>query len=229
MMKPFVKPTSNETIFGAIYFLLQLLVVPGIIVAVNFMLPNPMSEAMLNFICFAVNFLVVTLIFRKYLLANFAPVKAYPWHILRWAGIGFLIYMAGNAVFGFLVPIIDPDFANINDAVIAGMVEGNFGLMTVGTVILVPVVEECFYRGLIFRNIYEKSPVWAYIVSMVLFSLAHVLGYVTIMDLPTLLLSFFQYLPAAFALAWSYRKSGSIYTPILIHMTVNQIGMLAMR
>ena len=229
MTRFFVKPTSNETIFGTIYFLLQLLVVPGIIVAVNLMLPVPMSEAMLNFICFAVNFLAVTLIFRKYLLANFAPVKAYPWHVLRWAGIGFLIYMAGNMVFGYLVPIIDPDFANINDAAIAGMVEESFELMTVGTVILVPVAEECFYRGLIFRNIYEKSPVWAYIVSMVLFSLAHVLGYVTMADFGTLVLCFFQYLPAAFALAWAYRKSGSVYASILIHMAVNQMGMLLMR
>lgn len=229
MTKFFVKPTPNETIFGAIYFFLQLLVVPGILVGVNMMLPEPMSEAILNFICFAVNFLAVTLIFRKYLLANFMPVKVYPWHVLRWAGIGFLVYMAGNTVFGYLVPVIDPDFANINDAAIAGMVEGNFGLMTVGTVLLVPVAEECFYRGLIFRNLYEKSPVLAYIASMVLFSLAHVLGYVTMTDFGTLVLYFFQYLPAAFALAWSYRKSGSVYAPILIHMTVNQIGMLAMR
>ena len=109
------------------------------------------------------------------------------------------------------------------------MVEGNFGLMTIGTVILVPVAEECLYRALIFRNIYEKSPVWAYIVSMVLFSLAHVAGYVILADFGTLVLCFFQYLPAAFALAWAYRKSGSIYASILIHMTVNQAGMLLMR
>ena len=228
-MKQFPKPTPNETIFGFIYFLLQLLVVPGIIVAVDMMLPERMPEAVLNFICFAVNFVAVLIIFRKYLVANFAPVKAYPWHVLRWAGIGFVIYMVGNTLFGWLVPLMDPEFANINDAAIMEMVQTHFGLMTVGTVILVPVAEECFYRGLIFRGIYDRSPVLAYIVSMALFSLAHVLGYVTMADFGTLVLCFFQYLPAGFALAFSYRKSGSIYASILIHMTVNQTGMLLMR
>ena len=65
--------------------------------------------------------------------------------------------------------------------------------------------------------------------STVVFSLAHVLGYVTMADLKTLALCFFQYLPAGFALAWRYRRSGSIFASILIHMTVNQIGMLSMR
>ena len=228
-MTRFPKPNSNEFIFGFIYFLLQLLVVPGIIVAVNFMLPSPMPEAVLNFLCFAVNFIAVLVIFRKFLWENISPARERPWNVLRWAGIGFVIYMIGNTLFGWCVALLDPDFTNINDAVIMEMVQGHYGLMTVGTVILVPVAEECFYRGLMFRGIYDKSPVLAYAVSMVLFSLAHVLGYVTIMDFGTLILSFFQYLPAGFALALAYRQSGSIYASILIHMTVNQTGMLLMR
>ena len=228
-MKQFPKPNSNEFIFGFIYFLLQLLVVPGIVVGVNYLLPTPMPEAILNFICFAVNFVAVLVIFRKFLWKNISPVRETPWNVLRWAGIGFVIYMVGNTLFGWMVPLIDPDFANINDAVIMDMVQSHYGLMTVGTVILVPVAEECFYRGLVFRGIYDKSPVLAYIASMVLFSLAHVLGYVTMADFGTLLLCFFQYLPAGFALALAYRQSGSIYASVLIHMTVNQIGMLLMR
>lgn len=228
-MKSFVKLTPNEFVFGLIYFLLQLLVIPGIIVVVNFMLPNPMSEAVLNFVCFAVNFVAVLVIFRKFLLSNLRTLLEQPWHVLRFAGIGFLIYMAGNVLFSLMITLIAPDFANINDAAIMEMVQDNFSLMTIGTVILVPVAEECFYRGLIFRTIYEKSPFWGYLLSMVLFSLAHVAGYVIMADLGTLVLCFFQYLPAAFALAWSYRRSGSIFAPVLIHMTVNQIGMLAMR
>ena len=228
-MKYFPKPTPNELVFGFIYFLLQLFVIPGILVSVNMMLANPMSETLLNFLCFAINFVAVLLIFWKFLRANWTPVQHLPWYVLRCAGIGLLIYMAGNTVFGMLVSIIYPAFANINDASIAQMVEESFGLMTIGTVFLVPVVEECFYRGLLFRGIYDRSPVWAYIVSMTLFSLAHVLGYVTMVDFTTLVLCFFQYLPAGFALAWSYRKSGSIYASILIHMAVNQTGMLLMR
>lgn len=228
-MKYFAKLTPNESLIGLIYFLLQLLVIPGIAVGVNFLLPVPMSEATLNFICFAVNFVAVTVIFRKYLRANWQPVRQRPWHVLRCAGTGFLIYLAGNSLFGLLATSIDPDFANINDEAIALMVENNFALMAIGTVLLVPIAEECFYRGLMFRGIYDRSPVLAYVLSMVIFSLAHVLGYVGMADFGTLVLCFLQYLPAGFALAWSYRASGSIYASILIHMSVNQMGMLLMR
>lgn len=225
----FKKPTPNETVFGFIYYILQLLIVPSIIMVVGMMMAKPLSEAMINFIFFVINFMVVLIVFRKYLVANFRTLKDYPWLVLRWAGIGFLVYMAGNAVFSVVITALVPDFANINDAAIMEMVQENYGLMTVGTVLLVPVAEECFYRGLIFRNLYDKSPFWAYAVSMAGFSLAHVLGYVGMESFGTLALCFLQYLPAAFALAWSYRRSGSIFAPILIHMVVNQTGMLFMR
>lgn len=228
-MKFFAKLSPNESVFGLIYYLLQLLIVPGIIVAVNLMLPVSMSEAMINFLFFAVNFVAVLVIFRKFLTTNLRQALEAPWYVLRCAGLGFLLYMVGNGLFSLLITWVAPDFTNINDASIMGMVQEHFGLMTVGTVLLVPVAEECFYRGLIFRSIYERSPFWGYLVSMVVFSLAHVLGYVIIADLKTLVLCFFQYLPAGFALAWSYRHSGSIFASILIHMTVNQVGMLYMR
>ena len=228
-MNTFKKLTPNETVFGFIYFLLQLFVVPGIVVVINMMLNYPMSEAVVNGIYFAINFVAVVIIFRKYLAANFEVLSDNPWFVLRWAGIGLLVYMAGNVVFSIIVTALYPDFANINDAVIMEMVQENFGLMTLGTVVLVPIAEECFYRGLIFRSLFDRSPILAYGASMALFSLAHVLGYVTTADFTTILLCFLQYLPAGFALAWCYRRSGSIFASTLVHMTVNQMGMLLMR
>ena len=228
-MKYFSKLTPNESLIGLIYYLLQLLVIPGLAVGVSFLLGNTISESVLNVICFAINFIAVLIIFRKFLLANWQPVRIQPWNVLRCAGIGFLMYLAGNFLFSWLSTAIDPEFANLNDAAIAQMVESNYGLMTIGTVILVPIAEECFYRGLIFRGIYDRSPLLAYSLSMVIFSLAHVLGYVAMADFGTLVLCFLQYLPAGFALAWAYRRSGPIFASILIHMSVNQIGMLLMR
>ena len=228
-MNFFKKFTPNETVFGFIYFLLQLFIIPGLITVVGMMLPNPLSVTMINFIFFLVNFLAVVLIFHKYLMGNLRMAMEAPWHVLRHAAIGLVIYMVGNAVMGFLILIIDPEFANINDAMILDMVQENYGLMAIGTVLLVPLVEECFYRGLIFRNLYDKRPIAAYGISMVIFSLAHVLGYVGMESFRTLVLCFFQYLPAGFALAWAYRRSGSIFASVLVHMAVNQTGMLLMR
>ena len=229
-MKHFSKLSPNESVFGLIYFLLQLFVIPGILVVVNMMfLHNAMSEAVLNTIVFAINFAAVLLIFRKFLMKDLGFVIRYPWHVLRWAGVGFLVYMIGNTIMGLGITLIDPEFANINDASIMEMVQDNYGLMVLSTVVLVPIAEECFYRALIFRNLYDRSPVLADLVSMVIFSLAHVVGYIGLESFGTLILCFVQYLPAAFALAWAYRHSGSIFASVLIHMSVNQIGMLTMR
>ena len=228
-MNFFQKPTPNETVFGFTYFILQLLIIPGIVMAVIMMLPGYVSIAIVNFLYFCVNFVVVLLIFRNFLTANFKSLLAYPWHALRCAAIGLLIYAAGSSLFDLVVTALVPDFTNVNDAEILKMVQKHYALMTIGTVFLVPVAEECFYRGLIFRNLYDTHPVLAYLVSIVVFSLAHVLNYVGLESFRTLALCFVQYLPAGFALAWSYRRSGSIFAPVLIHMAVNQTGMLLMR
>ena len=228
-MKSFSKLTPSENLSGFIYFLLQIFVVPALVTVINAMLPHPYPDAAVSFMFYALNFLVVTLLLRKFLIENFRIVLARPWHVLRYAGIGTLIYFAGNTLFSFLITALMPDFFNINDAVILQMAKENYALISIGTILLVPVVEECFYRGLIFRNLYDKSPLLAYLVSMVFFSMSHVVGYVTSADWQTLLLCFIQYLPASFALAFVYRKSGSIFASVLMHMAVNQIGMLMMR
>ena len=225
----FKKPTPNETVFGFLYFVLQLIIIPGIVMSVIMMLPRDISITIVNFVYFSVNFVVVLLIFRKFLVANFKSLLAYPWHTLRCAAIGLLIYIAGNTLFDLVIITLVPDFANVNDAAILEMVQKHYTLMSIGTVFLVPIAEECFYRGLFFRNLYDKNPILAYLVSMVAFSLAHVLNYVGMESFRTLALCFLQYLPAGFALAWSYRRSGSIFAPVLMHMVINQTGMLLMR
>ncbi len=228
-MKFFLKPTPNETVFGFIYYLLQLLIIPGIVMTVIMMLPRYISITIVNFLFFSMNFVVVLLIFRKFLVENFKVLMTYPWHTLRCAAIGLLIYIAGSTLFTLVVTALVPDFTNVNDAAILEMVQKHYALMSIGTVFLVPVAEECFYRGLFFRNLYDNRPILAYLVSIVVFSLAHVLNYVGMESFGTLALCFVQYLPAGFALAWCYRHSGSIYAPVLVHMTVNQMGMLLMR
>ena len=225
----FKKPTPNETVFGFLYYILQLIIIPGIVMSVIMMLPRDISITIVNFVYFSVNFVVVLLIFRKFLAANFKSLLAYPWYTLRCAAIGLLIYIAGNTLFDLVIITLVPDFANVNDAAILEMVQKHYTLMSIGTVFLVPIAEECFYRGLFFRNLYDKNPILAYLVSMVAFSLAHVLNYVGMESFRTLALCFLQYLPAGFALAWSYRRSGSIFAPVLMHMVINQTGMLLMR
>jgi len=221
--------TRTEVCFGWIYFLIQLFLLPSILVIGNQLFDEPLSVAELNFVMFALNFLVVTVLFHRYLLESARLSLAAPMGCLRAAFLGLMLYYLGNLIVGRLIFAIDPDFANVNDANISAMTQEQYTLMAIGTVLLVPPVEEVFYRGLVFRGLHGKSRIAAYAVSTLVFSAVHILGYIGTSDWSTLVLCFLQYVPASIALAWAYERSDSIWAPILMHMTVNQIGILAMR
>ena len=92
-----------------------------------------------------------------------------------------------------------------------------------------PPVEECFFRGLIFRNLYGKSHWVAYLVSMLAFALIHILGYAGQYTPLEILMAVLQYLPAGLCLAWSYTKADTIFAPIAIHAIVNFITLTSWR
>ena len=118
--------------------------------------------------------------------------------------------------------------SNYNDESIAALSRGNYFLTFIGTVILVPLAEECFYRGLIFRNLYRKSPLAAYLISMLAFACIHILGYIGQYSPLELVMAVLQYLPAGLCLAWSYIRGDTILAPILIHAAVNYVTIRSM-
>lgn len=221
--------TKAETIGSWIYWFVQMFLLPTALLIINTMLPNPFSDAAINFLFFALNFISVTAICNRYLLTSLKKGLKEPFLCLRTAFIGFLLYFALSFAVNFLISYVKPDFTNANDSSIAELTMENYPLIVISTVLLVPIVEEVFYRGLIFGGLYRRSPVAAYIVSASVFSAIHITGYIGIYDTVSLGLSFLQYLPAGICLAWAYVRSDNIFTPILIHMAVNQIAISAMR
>ena len=143
--------------------------------------------------------------------------------------LGLAAYCACNWAVTWIIRQLAPSFSNYNDASIAAMSRGSYYLMLVGTVILVPPVEECLYRGLIFRNLYGKSRWAAYLVSILAFALIHILGYVGQYSPLELLMAVLQYLPAGLCLAWAYTKADTIFAPIVIHAAINFISIHGLR
>ena len=103
------------------------------------------------------------------------------------------------------------------------------GLIAFGTVFLVPIAEESLYRGLLFCGFHRKSRIVAYILSTVVFALIHVSGYIGEVSPSFFALSLLQYLPAGVCLAWAYEKTDTIWTPILMHMTINLLSISLLR
>ena len=221
--------TKSENTGGWIYLILQIFLIPLILVICNELLSNPFSDAEINFLFFALNFICVTVICSRFLLTSVKDFFARPFVCVRSAFIGLLLYFVLSFGVNLLIGHIKPDFINENDSSIADLSQQNFTLISIGTVLLVPTVEEVFYRGLIFRGLYNRCSWAAYIVSSAIFSAIHIVGYIGVYDTLSLLLSFLQYLPAGFCLAWAYANADNIFAPILIHTAVNQIATSAMR
>lgn len=224
-----VPMTHAEQTLGFIYWLFQLLLLPPILALSNEMLPKPLSDTALNFVFFCVNFLALTVMLHRFLLVSGRSALRRPGFVLQSAFLAYAVYYLASLVISGLILWLCPDFLNINDDSIARMLRENYTLTTVGTVLLAPIAEELMYRGVIFRALYQRSRVAAYLVSTLLFAAVHLLGYITVYDPLTLALACLQYIPAGLCLGWAYVRSDNIWAPILVHIAVNQIGLLSMR
>ena len=223
------KPNSQETMGGFVYLAFQFLFLPSLLSFINGHLSQPLRETELNFLFYLVNFISILLIFHDFLGRGLNQVTQHPIVFLESVILGFVFYYGCNWLTTKLVGLLVPGFSNYNDQAIMDLYRGNAFLMLIGTVILVPPVEECLYRGLIFRNLYGKSRWAAYIVSILAFSVIHILGYIGQYSAVELLMAFLQYLPAGFCLAWAYTRADTIFAPIVIHAAINFVSINALR
>ena len=222
--------TKTETIFGWIFLFLQQLLIIPVALLLEFMGIH-LSTAWLNIVFFILNFLIVVIGMQKYLRGSLRHFGKHFGHCLSIATAGFLVYWAVNMLISIAITLYWPEFTNANDANLAAISGECYWIFFACTVLLVPLTEEVLFRGVLFGSVYKLSPALAYIFSALIFSAIHVVPYIGSegFTLTAALISLVQYLPPSLCLAWVYEKSGSIFTPALVHCAVNLIGVLAMR
>ena len=221
-------PSSRETVSGLCWLAFQMLLLPSLLYFVNGQLERPLSEGELNFVYYLTNFIAMLVIFHDFLSRSLSQAFQHPIVLCEAVILGFVAYYVCFFVTDYVVSLLVPAFSNYNDEAIMEMNRGNSFLMLIGTVILVPPVEECLFRGVIFRNLYKKNHLAAYLISMVAFACIHILGYIGLYSPLELVLAVLQYLPAGLCLAWSYIRGDTILAPILIHAAVNYITIISM-
>ncbi len=227
MMKKHAFPiplSRAEVISGICYILISQLALPYLIGIGSQLLKLPLSSAQLNFLYFAINFAVVLWLFRRFLGQSLRYALRIPIQVLWYAALGYLGSDLLTTLISSLCYRMDPSFYNLNNQAVADTVNQAYVLSIIGTVLLVPVAEEVLYRGVVFRGLYGKSPIGAYIVSCLLFAAIHVVGYLDSYSPFHCLLALLQYLPAAYCLCWAYRQTGTIVCPMLMHALVNGLS-----
>lgn len=210
---------------GLCLLLFQQLVLPELLIVLSLALHITPTSAEMNFIYFLINYLSALVVFRKFLWAELDFALRNTSRILSSVALSYALYCVLSTAVSYLIGWIDPDFSNLNDANIGAMSQQQFALMAVGTVILVPPAEELFFRGVLFNRIYAKQPILACLLSIVSFSLIHLIGYIGQYSPLSFFLAFLQYLPAGVVLCFAYIRSGTIFAPILFHTIVNALAM----
>ena len=221
--------TRQETVAGLFYMAFQFVFLPSILYAVNDLLKTPLREAELNFTYYFINFIAMVVLFHGFLGRSAAQLVQHPLTALEAVILGLVGYYALSHVTEQAVALLVPGFVNRNNASVLGMFSASPFLMFLGTVVLVPPFEECVFRGLIFRNLYGKSPWMAYTLSVLAFALVHITGYLGVYSPLEILMAVLQYLPAGLCLAWSYVRGQTIFAPMCIHAAVNYITIQTFR
>ncbi len=217
--------TRREKALGFVYLPLELVVLPA---ALLLLFPG-LSAPQQNFCYFAINFVACILIFHRLLGLSLKPMCRSPFLFFWIVLLGLAGYQSMSMLLGGLIIRLAPEFYNVNDSGILQLLAQDRLLTAVGTVLLVPLAEECLHRGLVFGFLAQKSLPLAYVLSTALFCVIHMMGYIGSYPAWLLLVGLLQYVPAGICLAWAYEKSGSLFAPICIHMIVNALGVSAMR
>ena len=221
--------TNRETVGGISYLIFQMVFLPGILSWANGLLESPLPSAELNFVFYLINFMAMLVIFHDFLGRSAGHAIRNIIDLVQAVILGLVAYYACSWATEQIIGLLVPSFSNYNDEAIAAMSQSNRFLVLIGTVVLVPPVEECLYRGLIFRNLYGKSRIAAYIVSILAFSVIHIMGYIGSYEPLELVMAFLQYLPAGLCLAWAYTKAGTVFAPIFIHAAINFLAVRGLR
>ena len=213
--------TRSEFYRGWVFFALYILVFPRLMGALQKALGEhwQLLPAEYGLIYYLLAVTLVVLVFWSFLyhgvhiLLDWLPENLF----------AFATGLAGAGVFHFLasripLPVEDPFYP-----LYAEQFAYFPGATVLILVVLMPLIEEVLFRGLLFGGLRRYSRPMAFAVSTLGYALFCVASFVFQpegADLRYLLLAV-QYLPMSLALSWCYDHGGSIWSAVALHMAVN--------
>ena len=217
--------TPLQKRLGWIYVALHAVVLPWLLRLYAEFSPNAVNAAEFNLLYYGIGVLFVLCVMLRFLRRGYDVLLDKFRLCLLSVLLALIIDYAMSGAAALILLLAAPDIAeNPNAANIMTLAAGNFGLIKGLTIFIAPIVEEVLFRGVVFGSIREKSRGWAYVVSAVLFAGYNVLSFAVGSGDLSQLLYIIEYIPVAVALAAAYEHSGSIWTPIFMHMGINAVS-----
>jgi len=217
--------TRREQVRGLIFFALYFLVFPVLKMVVEWFFDHVfglyLSEAVSAAVYYYIMGVLTLVVFGSFLkngwtiLTQFLPENLFA---LITGLVGALILRIPVRLITW--PVENPDWGTW-----VQQYKHSPAATVVIVVVLMPIIEEVLFRGLLFGSLRRYSRGMAWAASVLLFVVYSVWTFAVAYKNPIYLVLAFQYLPAALALTWCYDRGGSIWSAAVLHIILNAIAL----
>lgn len=170
-----------------------------------------------NIIAFSIAIMIIVSMLQKHKEKDIRENRATPNEVIAWSVLGIFLAFGAQIVAGLIelnLLGIDPGSENTEQIMDITRIAPAFVVIPA---ILAPILEEIVFRKVIFGSLYKKMNFFfAAVISSIIFGVIH-------LDLTHLLV----YTSMGFVFAFLYVKTKRIIVPIIVHMGMNTITVLA--
>jgi len=207
------------------YFLGYLLLIPGVLVVIDLLVPGFYSWPYTDVIFHTIMTLVFLFLGSKLLQESNKHWSLSAIYVPIMAAM-FMIW--GSALLGILIQTLSGQSDSVNQNLLFEMFKENRLSIIVQAVIFAPIAEEIIFRGVIYRH-FKKAGRYLVplIVSTLLFASMHSLNailtgqWIDLWFIP-------MYAFMSLILSFTYEKTQNLYSSIILHCINNSISILAM-
>ena len=216
--------TPLQQILGLIYLPLHILVFPLLFSLYAAVAPKEIPEITANVVYYLMGLAFVMIVMFSFLRSGYDVLVDRLRHCVLTLVLGLAVIYALDLAASALLMALDGVINNPANAEMNALAKKDFNTLKALAVFIGPIVEEVLFRGALFGTLRERSRGWAYVLSVVMFSLYHVWQFALAYQDWTMLLYAIQYIPVSIVLTWCYERTGCIWTSIFFHMGYNSVS-----
>lgn len=211
--------TDSERRRGLVFLLLYLFIFPRVSAWAQklFLSDAETMAAEANIIYYGFLFILVLLVFWGFLRQDFTDLLDWLPENLFGGVAALAAALAGRGLLSLLpLPVSDPTLSQYAAEFAASPVA-----TAVLVILLIPLVEEMAFRGILYGSLRGYSKPIAAVITTLGYAFACVWRYALDLSDPRYLLLTLLYLPISAALTWCYDNGGSIWGTALCHAGIN--------